>query len=176
MLEMDVPQWYILNIQHGYESIVEQEIRELINSDLYKDLVLDVSVPREITYVERNGKKKTVEKPKYPNYFFVKMIYTKQSWWAVKSTRGTRGFCADAKNIPIPMSADEVKKAQLEEVKIEDLKIKVGDNVSILSGPFKDWEGEVIDIRPDDQKIKVNIVIYGRETSMDLDFAQVEKI
>ena len=74
------------------------------------------------------------------------------------------------------MSADEVKKAQLEEVKIEDLKINVGDNVTILSGPFKDWEGEVVSINPEEQKIKVNIVIYGRETAMDLDFAQVEKI
>ena len=176
MENLEQPKWYVVHTYSGYENSVETDLRNMIENNNLQDYIFDIKIPVEDDIVERNGKKKTVEKPKYPNYVFVKMIYTKQSWWAVKSTRGTRGFCADAKNIPIPMSADEVKKAQLEEVKIEDLKIKVGDNVSILSGPFKDWEGEVIDIRPDDQKIKVNIVIYGRETSMDLDFAQVEKI
>lgn len=177
MLDMDQPQWYILQTSYGYEAVVEKEIRELIESPQYRDTIFDVVVPREEIIKETpSGKKKRVEKPKYPNYVFVKMIYSKQTWWAVNSTRGVMKFCGDANNRPLPMREDEVKKAQLEAVKVEDLKINISDMVVITSGPFKDWEGEVIEIKPEEQKVRVNVQIYGRGTPMDLEFNQVEKI
>lgn len=177
MLDMNEPQWYILQTSYGCEAVVEREIRELIASEQYKDTILDVAVPREEIIRETpTGKKRRVEKPKFPNYAFVKMIYSKQTWWAVKSSRGVVKFCGDANNKPIPMPPDEVKRAKLEAVNVEDLKINIGDNVIIISGPFKDWDGEVIEIKPEEQKIRVNVKFYNRLTPMDLDFNQVEKI
>lgn len=176
MLDMNEPQWYVLQTQYGYEQIAEQGINQMVEINNLKDFVFNVVVPREEETVERNGKRKLVLKNKFPNYIFIKMIYTKHVWYMVKNSRGVKDFCCGFDGKPLPMSPDEVKRAQLEEVKVEDLKIAVGDTVNIISGPFKDWSGEVVDIKQDEQKVKVNIQIYGRATAMDLDFAQVEKI
>ena len=178
MLDMNEPQWYVLKTQYGYESIAEQSLNDMVklNPDL-QDKILCVKVCWEDIMTEKaNGKRKLVTKNKYPNYIFIKMIYTKDVWYMVKNCRGVQDFLTDAKKIPLPMSPDEVKRTQLEEVKVEDLKIAVGDTVNIITGPFKDWTGEVIEIKTEEQKVKVNIQIYGRPTAMDLDFAQVEKI
>ncbi len=176
MLDTNQPQWYILKTQYGYEQIAEQGIKQMVEINKMGDLIFDVVVPREEVIVEKNGKKKTVVKNKFPNYIFIKMIYTKDVWYMVKNSRGIKDFCCDFNNRPLPMSPEEVKRTQLEEVKVEDLQIAVGDTVNIIAGPFKDWQGEVTEIKPEEQKIKVDIQIYGRPTSMVLDFNQVEKI
>ena len=177
MLDMNEPQWYVLKTQYGYEQIAEQSLKDMVsnNKDL-ADLIFNVVVPREEVVEERNGKKKTVIKNRFPNYLFIKMIYTKDVWYMVRNCRGVQDFLTDSNNIPLPMAPEEVKRTQLEEVKVEDLKIEVGDTVNIIAGPFKDWTGEVIEIKAAEQKVKVNIQIYGRATAMDLDFAQVEKV
>ena len=177
MLDMNEPQWYVLKTQYGYEQIAESSLNDMVanNKDL-ADLIFKVVVPREEVVEERNGKKKTVIKNRFPNYLFIKMIYTKDVWYMVRNCRGVQDFLTDSNNIPLPMAPEEVKRTQLEEVKVEDLKIEVGDTVNIIAGPFKDWTGEVIEIKTAEQKVKVNIQIYGRATAMDLDFAQVEKV
>ncbi len=177
MLDMNEPQWYVLKTQYGYEQIAEQSLNDMvaINKDL-ADKIFSVVVPREEVVEERNGKKKTVIKNRFPNYLFIKMIYTKDVWYMVRNCRGVQDFLKDSNNIPLPMAPEEVKRTQLEEVKVEDLQIAVGDTVNIIAGPFKDWQGEVTEIKPEEQKIKVDIQIYGRPTSMVLDFNQVEKI
>ena len=178
MINMDEPQWYILKTQHGYEKVAEDNLNDMVslNPDL-QDKILKVVVKREDFIEEtKSGKRKVVSKNLFPNYIFIKMIYSKDVWYMVKNCRGVQDFLTDAKKIPWPMSPEEVKRTQLEEVKAEDLKIAVGDTVNIVNGPFKDWTGEVISIDTDEQKVKVNIQIYGRATAMDLDFAQVEKI
>ena len=178
MLDMNEPQWYVLKTQYGYESIAEESLNKMVelNDDL-KDKIFKVVVVRDEVVEERaNGKRKTVVKNRFPNYIFIKMIYTKDVLYMVKNCRGVKDFLTDAKKIPLPMTPDEVKRTQLEEVKVEDLKIAVGDTVNIITGPFKDWTGEVVEIKAAEQKVKVNIQIYGRPTAMDLDFAQVEKI
>ena len=133
-------------------------------------------MPEEEEIVERNGKKKFVMRKKYPNYVFIKMIYTKQIWYMVRQTRGVKDFCSGFDGRPLPMTAEEVKRAQLEQVKIEDLSIAVGDNVTIISGPLKDFIGEVKEIKDELQKLKVAVSMFGRETSVDLEFNQVEKL
>ena len=104
------------------------------------------------------------------------MIYTKQIWYMVKQTRGVRDFCSGYDGRPLPMTAEEVKRAQLEEVKFEDLAIAVGDSVTIISGPLKDFIGEVKEIKAEQQKLKVAVSMFGRETTVDLEYGQVEKL
>ena len=146
-------------------------------SNQLQDYIFDVVVPEEEDVVERdNGKKKFVMRKKFPNYVFIKMIYTKQIWYMVKQTRGVKDFCSDYNGRPLPMTAEEVKRAQLEEVKFEDLSISVGDSVTIISGPLKDFIGEVREIKADQQKLKVAVSMFGRETTVDLEYSQVEKL
>ena len=148
------PRWYILQTQFGYESIAESSLRQLVELNNLQDYILDIVVPEEEETVERNGKLKLVKHKKYPNYVFIKMVYTKQ----------------------LPMSDEEVKRAQLEKITMEDLDIRVGDTIKIMSGPLKDFIGEIKEIKADIEKVKVSVMMFGRETTVELDFAQIEKL
>ena len=173
---MNEPRWYVIYALFGYDNIVKDNILQMVETNGLQNYIFDVVVPEEEEVVERNGKKKFVMRKKYPNYVFIKMIYTKQIWYMVKQTRGVKDFCSGFDGRPLPMTAEEVKRAQLEQVKIEDLSIAVGDNVTIISGPLKDFIGEIKEIKEELRKVKVCVSMFGRETSVDLDYNQVEKI
>ncbi|MDE5617922.1 MAG: transcription termination/antitermination protein NusG [Clostridia bacterium] len=173
---MNEPRWYVIYALFGYDNIVKENILQMVETNGLQNYIFDVVVPEEEEVVERNGKKKFVMRKKYPNYVFIKMIYTKQIWYMVRQTRGVKDFCSGFDGRPLPMTAEEVKRAQLEQVKIEDLSIAVGDNVTIISGPLKDFIGEVKEIKDELQKLKVAVSMFGRETSVDLEFNQVEKL
>lgn len=168
--------WYILQTQYGYESIAKSSLNQLVELNNLGDFIFDIVVPEEEEIVERNGKKKVVMRKKYPNYIFIKMIYTKQIWFLVKNTRGIKDFCSGYDGKPIPMSDDEVKRTQLEKITIDDLKINVGDHINILSGPLQGFMGEVKEIKPDIEKVKVSVMMFGRETTVELDYGQIEKL
>ncbi|MDE6550327.1 MAG: transcription termination/antitermination protein NusG [Clostridia bacterium] len=176
MEEKNEPQWYVIYALFGYDNIVKDNILQMVETNGLQNYIFDVVVPEEEEVVERNGKKKFVMRKKYPNYVFIKMIYTKQIWYMVKQTRGVKDFCSGFDGRPLPMTAEEVKRAQLEQVKIEDLSIAIGDNVTIISGPLKDFIGEIKEIKEELRKVKVCVSMFGRETSVDLDYNQVEKI
>lgn len=176
MTDMNQPQWYVIQTLFGYENIAKQNLMQMVETNGLQDYIFDVVVPEEEEVVERNNKKKFVMRKKFPNYVFIKMIYTKQIWYMVKQTRGVRDFCSGCDGKPLPMTAEEVKRAQLEQVKFEDLSITVGDNVTIISGPLKDFIGEVKEIKEDQQKLKVAVSMFGRETTVDLEYSQVEKL
>lgn len=168
--------WYILQTQYGYESIAKSSLNQLVELNNLGDFIFDIVVPEEEEIVERNGKKKVVMRKKYPNYIFIKMIYTKHIWFLVKNTRGIKDFCSGYDGKPIPMSDDEVKRTQLEKITIDDLKINVGDHINILSGPLQGFMGEVKEIKPDIEKVKVTVMMFGRETTVELDYGQIEKL
>jgi transcriptional antiterminator NusG len=181
------PRWYILQTQFGYESIAESSLRQLVELNNLQDYILDIDltlrkisqtpfVPEEEETVERNGKLKLVKHKKYPNYVFIKMVYTKQIWYMVRNTRGIKDFCSGYDGKPLPMSDEEVKRAQLEKITMEDLDIRVGDTIKIMSGPLKDFIGEIKEIKADIEKVKVSVMMFGRETTVELDFAQIEKL
>lgn len=168
--------WYILQTQYGYESIAKSSLNQLVELNNLGDFIFDIVVPEEEEIVERNGKKKVVMRKKYPNYIFIKMIYTKQIWFLVKNTRGIKDFCSGYDGKPIPMSDEEVKRTQLEKITIDDLKINVGDHINILSGPLQGFMGEIKEIKTDIEKVKVTVMMFGRETTVELDFGQIEKL
>jgi transcriptional antiterminator NusG len=168
--------WYILQTQFGYESIAYSSLKQLVELNSLQDYIFDIVVPEEEEIVERNGKKKVVMRKKFPNYLFIKMIYTKKIWFLVKNTRGIKDFCSGYDGKPLPMSDDEVKRAQLEKVTIDDLKVNVGDHINIMSGPLQGFIGEIKEIKLDIEKVKVSVMMFGRETTVELDFAQIEKL
>lgn len=148
----------------------------MIENNNLQDYIFDVKIPMEEEVVEKNGKKKVVERKKFPCYVFLKMIYTNHIWFMVTQTRGVTGFVGPTGH-PLPISDEEVRVNGLEDsVDLENFDIKVGDNVHVISGALKDFAGEVEEINVRTQKLKVRVSMFGRPTSVELDFTQVEKL
>ncbi len=169
------PQWYVIHTYSGYEATVENNLRNMVENNSLQDYIYEVKVPVEDDIVEKNGKKKVVQRRKFPSYVFVKMIYTNHIWFMVTNTRGVTGFVGPAGR-PLPLRDDEVKRMGLEIIDIEDFDIKVGDDVRVINGALENFIGVVDSISAERQKVKVIVAMFGRQTPVELDFAQVEKL
>lgn len=170
------PKWYIVHTYSGHEMKVKTSLEKIVENSGMEDLITDVVVPTEEVVKKRNGKKKIVEKKLFPGYVAVKMIITNESWYVVRNTKGVLGFVGpDAK--PVPLSDDEVINMGLEEKgAVVTINMKVGDEVNVLSGPFEEFNGKIEQINSDKKTVKVLISMFGRETPVELDFDQVEKV
>ena len=170
--------WYAIHTYSGYEENVSDNLKQRIESMDMGDKIFDVLVPKEKKIRIKNGKRKTVEEKIFPGYVLVEMIVTDDSWYVVRNTPNVTGFIGTG-TTPTPLSEEEVKSLQKRmgvdepEYKID---VEVGSPVSIADGPFKGFEGKVADIDEARGKIKVLINMFGRETSIELDFLQVKKI
>ena len=167
--------WYVIHTYSSYENMVETNLRNIIENNNLQDKIFDIRIPVEDDIVEKNGKRKVVQKKKFKGYVFVKMIYTNEIWYLITNTRGVTGFVGP-KGRPVPISNDEVRRMGLEEIAVEDFDIKVGDNIQVISGALEGFPGEVVEVLGDKQKVKVIVSMFGRETTVELDFNQVEKI
>lgn len=168
------PCWYILHTYSGYESMVKDSLERLIENNNLQSMIFDVKIPMEQTIEEKNGKRKVVERKLLPCYVFIKMIYSNQLWYWVTNTRGVTGFVGP-QGRPIPMKEAEIRKMRLEEVVI-DADFGVGDKVSVVSGPLEGFEGIITEMNPAAQKAKVNIQMFGRNTDVEVEFIQIQKV
>ena len=168
------PCWYILHTYSGYESMVKDSLERLIENNNLQNMIFDVKIPMEQTIEEKNGKRKVVERKLLPCYVFIKMIYSNQLWYWVTNTRGVTGFVGP-QGRPIPMKEAEIRKMRLEDYVI-DADFKVGDKVSVISGPLEGFEGVVTELNDAGQKAKVNIQMFGRNTDVEVEYIQVKKI
>lgn len=175
MENREQPQWYVIHTYSGYEGMVENNLHNMVENNSLQDYIFEVKVPVEDEIVEKNGKKKTVQRKKFPSYVFIKMIYTSHIWFMVTNTRGVTGFVGPAGR-PLPLREDEVKRMGLEIIDIEDFDIKVGDDVRVINGALENFIGIVESISAERQKVKVIVAMFGRQTPVELDFAQVEKL
>ena len=121
---------------------------------------------------EKNGKKKVVQRKMFPTYVLLKMRYTDNLWHTIVNTRGVTGFVGPAGR-PLPLTDDEVRKMRLEKI-VVDLKVEVGNKVKVISGPLEGFVGDVLAVDADEQKCKVSVEMFGRQTPVDLDFVQIE--
>ena len=169
------PQWYVIHTYSGYESMVENNLHNMVENNGLQDWIFEVNVPVEDDIVEKNGKRKVVQRKKFPSYVFIKMIYSNHIWFMVTNTRGVTGFVGPAGR-PLPLRDDEVKRLGLEVIEFEDLDIKPGDNVRVISGALENFDGVIESISAERQKVKVIISMFGRDTPVELDFSQVEKL
>lgn len=168
-------QWYVIHTYSGYEAMVENNLQNMVENNSLQDYIFEVKVPVEDDVVEKNGKRKVVQRKKFPSYVFIKMIYSNHIWFMVTNTRGVTGFVGPAGR-PLPLRDDEVKRLGLEAIDFEDLDIKVGDNVRVISGALENFDGVIDSISAERQKVKVIISMFGRDTPVELDFSQVEKL
>lgn len=171
-------QWYVIHTYSGYENKVKANLEKRVESMNMGDKIFKVVVPLEDEVQVKDGQKKTVKKKIYPGYVLVEMLMTDDSWYVVRNTPGVTGFVgAGAK--PIPLHSSEVKQI-LKQMGVEEPKTKVdfyvGQNVRVTGGPFENFIGSIEEIYPDKGKLKVLVSMFGRETPVELDFSQVEKM
>lgn len=167
--------WYVIHTTSGYESVVLENLKKMVTNNKLQDFIAEIVMPMEEDIVERNGKRKKVERKKFPSYLFMKMKYTKEIGYLVINTTGVTGFVGPV-GTPIPLTNDEVKRIGLEKIEIKDINYNVGDHIKVVTGALESFIGEITEINIDRQKVKVNISMFGRLTPVELDFNQIEKI
>lgn len=170
--------WYVIHTYSGYEDRVGEDLQQRVETMDMGNLIFNVLVPKEKQIEIKNGRRRTVEKKIFPGYIMVEMIVTDESWYVVRNTPNVTGFIGVGV-MPIPVSPSEVdvikKRMGVEEPKYK-INVDKGDNVSIVDGPFKGFDGVISDIDEEKGKIKVLVSMFGRETPVELDFLQVKKI
>ncbi len=170
----DKPYWYVVYTYSGYENKVMDNLLKTVENHNLQDTIIDVKVPMEDTVEVKNGKKRHVSRKMFPGYVMVKMFLTDESWYVVRNTRGVTGFVGPSSK-PIPLSDAEVRSMGIENVRIS-VDVEVGNNIIVTSGPLESFVGVVEEVNPERQKVRVMVSMFGRDTSVELDFVQIKRI
>jgi transcription termination/antitermination protein NusG len=175
--------WYVVHSYAGYENRVKGNLESRVASLNMEDYIYQVEVPQEDVMEVKNGQRKQVRRNVFPGYVLVRMDLTDESWGAVRNTPGVTGFVGHTHQ-PVPLTMAEVEKILAPEpvakekspaeVKVVDF--EVGESVTVMDGPFATLPASINEINADAQKLKVLVSIFGRETPVELSFAQVSKI
>ena len=170
--------WYVVHTYSGYENKVKANIEKTIENRHLEDQILEVRVPLQDVVEVKNGVKKTVQKKMFPGYVLLNMVMNDDTWYVVRNTSGVTGFVG-AGNKPVPLHEHEINGI-LEQMGVIEGKVKlqysVGENVRVKEGPFENFVGIVEELFPDKGKMRVSVSMFGRETPVELEFYQVEKI
>ncbi len=166
--------WYVVHTYSGHENKVKVNIEKIVENRGMQDLVLSIVVPTEDHVEIKNGQRKVKTRKMFPGYVLVKMIVTNESWYLVRNTQGVTGFVGHGSE-PIPLTDDEVRRMGIEKIYIQ-LDIEPGDSVKVINGPFESFMGVVEEVNMDKQTLKVRISMFGRDTPVELEFGQVDKI
>jgi len=174
MSEIENAKWYVIHTYSGYENKVKANLEKTVENRNLHDMIFEVKVPMEEQIEEKNGRKKSVLRKIYPGYVLIKMIMTDETWYIIRNTRGVTGFVGPGSK-PIPLTDDEVRAMGVENIPIK-LDAEVGDNVRVTSGPLENFIGTIEEIYPDKQKVKVLVSMFGRDTPVELEYHQIQKI
>ena len=170
--------WYALHTYSGYEENVSHNLHQRIESMGMEDKIFHVLVPTEKKIKIKGGKRKVIEEKIFPGYVLVEMVVTDDSWYVVRNTPNVTGFVGSG-TTPTPVAEEEIK-ALMKRMQIEEPKytidVSIGQPVQISDGPFKNFEGKVAAVDDARGKIKVMVMMFGRETPVELDFLQIKKI
>ena len=170
--------WYIVHTYSGYENKVKVNLEKRIEYMNMGDKIFRIEVPQKTVVQMKGGKKQEKEEKVFPGYVLVEMIMDEDSWYVVRHTAGVTRFTGSAKK-PIPAKDSEIKRiinrADSQTQKIE-LDVKVGDKVRIVSGPFAEFIGDITEVYPDKSKLRASVSIFGRETPVELEYKQIQKI
>ncbi len=175
--------WYVLHTQSGYEKKVKSNIEARAQSMNMEDRIYELVIPMEDVVEFKNGKKVVVQKKVFPGYLLCRMRLDDDSWFVVRNTSGVTGFVG-AGNKPSPLPRKDVEgflavKADEEDTSRKGrprLEFEMGETVRVKEGPFADFQGQIVEINEDQLKVKVLVNIFGRETPVELEFAQVGKL
>ncbi len=170
--------WYVVHTYSGHENKVKVNLEKRIEYMNMSEKIFRVEVPQKTITQVKGGKKSEKEEKIFPGYVLVEMIMDDDSWYVVRHTAGVTKFVGSSKK-PIPAKDSEIKKiihrGQAQTPKIE-LDVKVGDKVRIISGPFAEFIGDITEVYPDKSKLRANVSIFGRETPVELEYKQIQKV
>lgn len=173
--------WYVIHTYSGYENKVKANLEKRVQTMGMEDKIFRVLVPEDEETEIKDGKKKVAKKKFFPGYVLAEMIMTDDSWYVVRNTPGVTGFVGSSGQgaRPIPLLPDEVdailKRMGVKESTVQiDFELK--ENVRVSDGPFANFTGTIEHIDVDKQIVKVHVNMFGRETPVELDFSQIEKL
>lgn len=181
MVESIKKSWYVLHTYSGYENKVKANLESRSTSMGMENNIFRVIVPEQEEHEIKNGKEKTEMQKTFPGYVLVEMVMTDQAWFIVRNTPGVTGFVGShgAGSKPAPLLDNEVEQILHSlgmSKRHSDVDFEVGETVKIVEGAFANLTGKITEVDPEKLKLKVNIDMFGRETSTELDFDQVDKL
>ena len=159
----------------GYENKVKTDLEKTIKNRELEEYFFDIIVPMEEQIEIKDGKKKTNLKKVFPGYVLIKMIVTEETWYIVRNTRGVTGFVGSGTD-PIPLTDEEIRSMGFEDINSINVDYEVNDQVQIMNGAFENFTGTVQEINKEKNKVKVLVSMFGRETPVEVEFSQVQKI
>jgi transcriptional antiterminator NusG len=166
--------WYVVHTYSGYENKVKVNLEKTVENRNFHELIHDIQVPMEEQVEIKDGKKKTTLKKIFPGYVLVKMIMNDDSWYIVRNTRGVTGFVGPGSK-PVPLTDEEVETMGVSEKPVE-IDLEVGETVRVVSGPLENFMALIQEINTDKHKLKGLVNMFGRETPVELEFHQVQKL
>lgn len=167
-------QWYVIYIYSGYENKVKATLEKVIENRNIQDMIQEIVVPMEEEVEIKDGKQKTSIKKVFPGYILIKMIMTDETWYAVKSIKGVFSFVGMDDETPTPLTEDEMNKLGIGNT--VSLDYEEGDSVRIITEPFYNSPAVIEKIQKDKKRVVVTVDMFGRKTTVDLDYDQIQKI
>ena len=166
--------WYVVHTYSGYENKVKDDIEKTIQNRHLEDLILEVRVPMQDVTEIKNGKRKQVQKKLFPGYVLINMELNDDTWFIVRNTRGVTGFVGPGSK-PVPLSEAEMRPLG---IKVDNVVVdfEVGDSIMVVGGVWKDTVGVVQSMNHNKQTLTINVDLFGRETPVEISFAEVRKI
>ena len=169
----DLPHWYVVYTYSGYENKVKATLEKIVENRGISDKIQEIIIPMEEQIEIKDGKQKTSIKKVFPGYVLVKMIMTDETWYVVKNIKGVFNFVGVGDK-PLPLTEKEMQTLGIDD--IINLDYEIGDNVRIITDPFYNYPAVIEEIYKDKKRVKVKVSMFGRETSVDLEFNQIQKI
>jgi transcriptional antiterminator NusG len=167
-------QWYVVHTYSGYENKVKANIDKTIENRHLEEEILEVRVPMQEVVELKNGARKTVQKKMFPGYVLINMVMNDDTWYVVRNTRGVTGFVGPGSK-PVPLTEAEMKPLG---IKMEGVSVDFveGDTITVVAGVWKDTVGVVQRIDFGKQTATINVELFGRETPVEIDFAEVRRM
>ena len=166
--------WYVVHTYSGYENKVKADIEKTIENRHLEDEILEVRIPMQDVVELKNGAKKQVQKKMFPGYVLINMVMNDDTWYVVRNTRGVTGFVGPGSK-PVPLTEAEMRPLGIKEEKVV-VDFKEGDTVTITGGVWKDTVGVIQSMNESKQIVTINVELFGRETPVEISFAEVKKM
>ena len=171
---MSEANWYVVHTYSGYENKVKANIDKTIENRHLENQILEVRVPLEDVEENKDGKCRIVQKKMFPGYVLIHMVMNDDTWYVVRNTRGVTGFVGPGSK-PVALSEAEMERLGIQNVVVQ-IDFEVGDSVVITSGAWKDTESVIQSINEAKRTVTINVEMMGRETPLEIGFAEVKKL
>ena len=166
--------WYVVHTYSGYENKVKVDIEKTIENRNLQDQILEVSVPMQEVIEVKNGANKQVAKKMFPGYVLINMVMNDDTWYVVRNTRGVTGFVGPGSK-PVPLTDAEMEPLGIQQDNIV-VDFEVGDTVQVVAGAWADTVGVIQAMNAQKQSVTINVELFGRETPVEISFAEIKRV